>query len=129
MDAEARREELNGITERIIGAAYTVLRELGSGFLEKVYENALAHELRKAGLRVEQQAPVPVVYDGVNVGTYFADIMVNASVIVEIKAARALEDIHQAQTLNYLKATKLSVGLILNFGKPKLEIKRFEYNF
>ena len=116
---------INETTERIIGCAYTVQNVLGVGFLEKVYENALAHELRKAGdLRVEQQKPLRVVYDGIVVGEYAADLVVGDSVIVELKAAKAIDEIHEAQMLNYLKATGVKVGLILNFGTPTLGIKR-----
>ena len=115
---------INETTERIIGCAYTVQNVLGVGFLEKVYENALAHELRKAGLRVEQQKPLRVLYDGVVVGEYAADLVVDESVIVELKAAKAIDEIHEAQMLNYLKAAGVKIGLILNFGTPRLGIKR-----
>jgi len=115
---------INETTERIIGCAYTVQNVLGVGFLEKVYENALAHELRKAGLRVEQQKPLRVLYDSVVVGEYAADLVVDESVIVELKAAKAIDEIHEAQMLNYLKATGVKIGLILNFGTPRLGIKR-----
>ena len=115
---------INETTERIIGCAYTLQNALGVGFLEKVYENALAHELRKAGLRVEQQKPLRVMYDGVVVGEYAADLVVDDSIIVELKAAKAIDEIHEAQMLNYLKATGVKVGLILNFGTPRLGIKR-----
>src|SRR5688500_13364554 len=99
MNADERREELNWMTERIIGAAFTVHNVLGCRFLEKVYENALAHELRKMGFIVQQKHPVPVYYDGIQVGCYFADLFVNSFVIVETKAMRAIDEIHQAQTL------------------------------
>jgi GxxExxY protein len=109
---------------RIIGCAFTVANTLGPGFVEKVYENALAHELRKAGLAIEQQRGVAVTYDGVIVGEYATDLMVDGAVIVELKAVRELDDIHRAQCLNYLKATGLCVCLLINFGKPRLEVKR-----
>ncbi len=115
---------LNPVTEKIIGCAYTVSNTLGVGFIEKVYENALAHELRKAGLRVLQQHPVQVWYDGVAVGDYFADLLVDDCVLVELKAVRALDEAHWAQCLNYLKATNLRLCLLLNFGKTRIEIKR-----
>jgi GxxExxY protein len=118
------RSEVNKITERIIGCAYVVSNTLGAGFLEKVYENALAHELRKTGLRVAQQHPIQVLYDGVIVGDFAADLLVDEQVIVELKVAKALDEVHLAQCLNYLKATNLRIGLILNFGKPRVEIKR-----
>lgn len=116
--------ETNAITEWIIGCAYTVSNTLGAGFLEKVYENALAHEIRKQGLRAAQQHPAPVVYDGVIVGDFVADILVEEAVLVELKAVKALDNIHIAQCLNYLKATGLGVCLLLNFGEPMLKIKR-----
>ncbi|MDR3538766.1 MAG: GxxExxY protein [Acetobacteraceae bacterium] len=115
---------LNGLSERIIGCAMTVLNSLGAGFLEKVYENALAHELRKVGLSVSQQHGVVVTYDGVVVGAYAVDLLVEDKVLVELKAVRALDAIHRAQCLNYLKATGLTLCLLLNFGKPRLEITR-----
>ena len=109
MDTDARRILLDEITRKIIGCAYTVSNSLGSGFLEKVYENALTHELRKAGLQVVQQFGTPVFYDGVVVGDYIADLLVEQFVLVELKAAKALDDIHMAQCMNYLKATGLQV--------------------
>jgi GxxExxY protein len=117
-------EELNAITEKIIGSAFKVSSTLGVGFLEKVYENALAHELRKSGLKVEQQKRIRVYYDGVEVGYYDADLLVDDKVIVETKTVKAFDDIHMAQTLNYLKAAGLTLGLLLNFGTPKLGVKR-----
>jgi GxxExxY protein len=116
--------ELNDLTDRIIGSALTVSNALGAGFLEKVYENALAHELRKAGLAVAQQRGVTVTYDGVTVGDYAVDLLVQESVIVELKATKAVANIHRAQCINYLRATGLHVCLLLNFGNPRLEIKR-----
>ena len=115
---------LNEITERIIGCAYVVANTLGHGFLEKVYENALAHELRKNGLAVEQQKAIKVHYDGVVVGDYVADLLVQGTILVELKAVRALDDIHVAQCLNYLKTAGLKVCLLFNFGTPKVQIKR-----
>jgi len=115
---------INRITEKIIGCSYTVSNTLGCGFLEKVYENALAHELRKAGFKVLQQHEIEVYYDGVVVGKYIADLFVEDSVIVEIKANSGLDDSQKAQCLNYLKAANLKIGLLINFGKPRIEIKR-----
>ena len=115
------------LTEKIIGVFYKVYNTLGYGFSEKVYENALAIELRKLGLKVEQQARIVVYYEGEVVGEYQADLVVNGAVIVELKAARQLADEHEAQLLNYLKATPIEVGLLLNFG-PKAEIKRKVYD-
>jgi GxxExxY protein len=117
-------EELNSITEKIIGCAFKVSSTLGVVFLEKVYENALAHELRKAGLKVEQQKRIRVFYDGVEVGYYDADLHVEDRIIVETKTVKAFDEVHLAQCLNYLKATGLTLGLLLNFATPKLGIKR-----
>ncbi len=111
------------ITGAIIKAFYTVYNALGYGFLEKVYENALVHELTKPGLQVRQQMPIKVTYDGQLVGEYFADLVVEGCVIVEIKAAEGLCPEHAAQLLNYLKATEIEIGLLLNFG-PKPEFTR-----
>ena len=116
--------KFGGLTERIIGCAITVANTLGSGFAEKVYENALAHDLRKAGLLVEQQYGVVVRYDGVIFGDYNADLLVERLVLVELKAVRTLDAVHSAQCLNYLKATGLQLCLLINFGNPRLEIKR-----
>jgi len=116
--------DVNGITGKIIGSAYTVSNSLGIGFVEKVYENALAHEIRKIGLIVEQQARLKVVYDGVMVGDCFADILVEDRVLVELKAVSTLVNEHTAQALNYLRATGLDVCLLINFGTTKVQIKR-----
>jgi GxxExxY protein len=122
MNADSKR--LDEISERVIGCAFTVANTLGAGFLEKVYENALAHELTKAGLMVTQQIAIGVEYDGVTVGTYVADLLVENAVLVEIKAVRALDTNHDAQCLNYLRATGLTVCLLMNFANPRLEIRR-----
>ncbi len=111
------------LTEAIICCFYTVYNKLGYGFLEKVYENALLLELSKRGMTALAQAPINVFYYGDIVGQYFADILVNDSLIIEIKAARNLLPEHEAQLLNYLKATNVEVGLLLNFG-PSPQIKR-----
>jgi len=105
------------ITERIIGAAYEVYNILGYGFLEKVYENALVLELRGDGLDVKQQHPITVIYKGEVIGEYFADLIVEDKVIVELKSANAIDPAHEVQLVHYLKATKLEVGLLINFGK------------
>jgi len=112
------------LTERIIGCAYGVANALGCGFLEKVYENALAHEVRKAGLQIEQQKGIRVVYDGVIVGEYAADLVIEKQVLVELKAAGDLNNVHMAQCMNYLKATGLKTCLLINFGTPRIQIKR-----
>ena len=115
------------LTEQIIKAFYTAYNILGYGFLEKVYENAMAIELGKLGLTVVQQAPIMVNYAGQAIGHYQADLLVADAVLVELKAARALGADNEAQLLNYLKATPYEVGLLLNFG-PKPEIKRKTYD-
>ena len=120
---------LDRLTERIIGCAFTVSNTLGVGFLEKVYGNALAHELSKVGLHARQQYGITVRYDGVVVGEYVADFFVENAIVVELKVARTLDDIHRAQCLNYLKATGLTVCLLVNFGTPRLEIKRIVSGF
>jgi GxxExxY protein len=112
------------LTQRVIGCAFQVSNTLGAGFLEKVYENALAHELRKAGFSVSQQHPVPVMYDGIVIGEYVADLLVESVLLVELKCFRAFTEVHAAQCLNYLKATGLPLCLLLNFGTPRVEIKR-----
>ena len=108
----------------IIGSALEVSNTLGAGFLEKVYENALMIELRKRGMKTEHQKQIVVKYKGLVVGDYVADILVNETVIVELKAAKAIDEIHLAQALNYLRASGLHTALVLNFGTPKLGIKR-----
>jgi GxxExxY protein len=112
------------ITETIISCGMKVSNALGAGFLEKVYENALVLELKKIGLKAEQQKKIAVMYEGSVVGDYFADVLVNDQVIVEVKALKGINESHHAQLLNYLKATGMRVGLILNFGTPRMGIKR-----
>jgi GxxExxY protein len=116
--------EINPITEAIIGSAFIVSNTLGCGFLEGVYENALAHELRKVGFDVLQQHGISVVYDGVTVGIYEVDLVVNGIVLVELKVVRSLSDVHMAQCMNYLRATGARICLLINFGNPKVEVKR-----
>ena len=106
----------SGITEKIIGAAYDVYNELGFGFLEKVYENALAIELKRKGLRFAQQKPIKIFYREMLVGDYTADLVVDDKVVVELKAVNKLDKIHEVQLVNYLKALKVEVGLLINFG-------------
>ncbi len=121
---DEHRKAVNEITESIIGCAFRVANTLGCGFLEKVYENAMSHELTKCGMVVRQQAPLTVHYDDTIVGHYTADLLVDDQVIVELKAVKALDEVHMAQCLNYLKATRLPVCLLVNFGRPKIQIKR-----
>jgi GxxExxY protein len=119
--------DLNDITYKINGAVFEVnrvLRVLGPGFLEKVYENALLVELKEQGLKAESQVPLKVHYKGEVVGEYVVDILVEDSVILELKAVEQFQKIHEAQLLNYLKATGVNVGLLINFKHPRAEIKR-----
>ena len=111
------------LTEDIIKIFYKVYNALGYGFLEKIYENAMMIEFRKAGVPAEAQSPIEVTYEGEIVGEHAADIIVDNKIIMELKAAKKLAEDHQAQLLNYLKATDMEVGLLLNFG-PKPEISR-----
>jgi GxxExxY protein len=114
----------NLMSKRIVGCALTVPHTLGTGFLEKVYENALVHALRKSGLAVSQQHPMIVRYDGIVVDEYSVDLLVEHIVLFEWKAVKAIDEIHRAQCLNYLKAAGLHLCLLLNFGRPRREIKR-----
>ena len=117
-------DELDRISHSIIGAAQRVSSTLGCGFLEKVYENSLAIELRRRGHDVRQQQHVDVRYDNEIVGEYVADLIIDREVVVELKAILGLEPLHKAQCLNYLRATGLRLALLLNFGRPKLEVRR-----
>lgn len=112
------------ITSDIIGAAFEVQKELGYGFLEKVYENAMIVELLARGRKIEQQVPIDVVYKGERIGHYVADLMVAGVVLVELKTGKVLIPRHEAQLLHYLKATGIKVGLLVNFGREKCEFKR-----
>ena len=114
----------NEITHKIIGSAYAVANQLGAGFLEKIYENSLFIELKKQGLVVRQQKAIGVYYDSILVGEYVADLYVERRVIIELKAVKKLDDIHHAQLINYLKASRNVYGLLINFGNPRVEIKR-----
>ena len=118
------KESINKLTEQIINAAFEVLNALGTGFLEKVYENALFIELKQRSIQVEQQVPIRVYYKENVAGEYYADLLVEDALVIELKVVGQITGIHEAQLLNYLKATKMKIGLILNFSKPKLEIKR-----
>jgi GxxExxY protein len=115
------------LTEEIIGAFFAVYNALGYGFLEKVYANALKLELERRGLKVLQEFPIVVRYFGQEIGLYYADIIVNDLVIVEVKATKTLLKEYEAQLLNYLKANPYEVGLLLNFG-PKPEQRRRSYD-
>ena len=117
-------KDFNELTSKIINACYTVFNTLGTGFLEKVYENALAIELSKHGLVVETQKPVKGFYENQIVGDYFADLVIESEVIIELKAVKELAPEHSAQLINYLKASNPKVGLLINFHGSKPEIKR-----
>ena len=112
------------LTEKIIGCAMQVHSTLGPGFLESVYENALVHELAKAGLRTECQKPIVVTYDGIVVGEFSADLLVEDTVMVENKAVQVLHLLNEVQLVNYLTATRVDIGLLLNFGTDRLQFKR-----
>ena len=115
---------LDELTYAINGAIFEVSRILGPGFLEKIYENALILELRKRGIKAEAQVPIKVSYKGTIVGEYFADILVEGQVIIELKTVDRIDKIHEAQLINYLKATGYKVGLLVNFKNTKADIKR-----
>lgn len=121
---EVDRSELDALSQRVIGAIYEVSNVLGPGFLEKVYERALVRELRLRGLQAEPQEPIPVLYKGEAVGEYFADILVEGKLIIELKCVDRFADEHLAQCLNYLKATRLTLALLVNFQHPKVEWRR-----
>jgi len=115
-----KHEELS---ERIIGAAYAVHKELGYGFAEKVYKNALAIQLEETGIRCSCEVPLRVLYHGKTVGEYYADMVVEDKIIIEAKAVNRLDTVHEVQLVNYLKATGLTIGLLINFGRS-VEVKR-----
>ena len=112
------------LTEKIRQAAFEVHQYFGSGFLEKVYENTLKYKLEQLGMHIYQQHPIPVYFNGIKVGEYFADLIVENKIIIELKTISNLDKIHMAQVKNYLKATKIKLGLLINFGTPKLKFKR-----
>ena len=117
--------DINELTYQINGAIFEVNMVLGAGFLEKIYENALMIELQNRGLKAKSQVPINVKYKNKDVGEYFADIVVEDKVILELKAVESLEKVHEAQLLNYLKATDFKLGLLVNFTHPKADIRRF----
>jgi GxxExxY protein len=124
MDTDKTNLLFESVTEQILRCAFEVCNTLGPGFLEKVYERALIRELAAAGLVCVSQAPLPVFYKGALVGDYFADILVEDLVLVELKCVDRLMGEHSAQCLNYLKASGKSICLLLNFQKPRLEFRR-----
>lgn len=117
--ADNSMDEINKITEIIIGSVYKVANSLGCGFLEKVYEKALAYEIRKNSLEVKQQKSIKVYYENFKVGFCGADLWIQDKVLVELKAVKNLDDVHRAQCLNYLKATRVKICLLINFGNPR----------
>jgi GxxExxY protein len=114
----------NAITEAVIGCAYRVSNKLGAGYFEKVYQNSLCVEFAKLGLRFQKEARFVIIYDGVAVGEYVADLIVEDMVLVEVKAVRAFDDAHTAQCLNYQACSKLPLCLLINFAKQRVEVKR-----
>lgn len=125
MDNNDARLAHEYVTGKVIGCAFEVINELGAGFLESVYEKAMLVALRQAGLSVGAQQSVAVMFRGQCVGDFYADLLVENVVLVELKAVKALSSEHEAQIINYLNATGIEVGLLINFGQPKLEYKRF----
>lgn len=132
MDADERRLKAEDeylheeLTQKVIGVFYDVYNELGPGFLESVYHRAFVVALKQSGLRVESELSIPVFFRGVLVGDFLADIVVEGAVMLELKAARELDSAHEAQLLNYLRATTIEIGLLMNFG-PKPKFRRFVY--
>lgn len=116
--------EFENITEKIIGCAYQVYNRMGYGFLESVYEKCMLIELKKAGLKSEYQKPIIVYYDGEVVGQFVADIFVEDTIILELKSVKSIAKAHEVQLVNYLVATGKDVGLLINFGEQKVEVKR-----
>ena len=129
MEAHMDRERLNAVTQKIIGCAYRVGNTLGHGFTEKLYERAMAIEVGSRGLAVETQVPVSVQYRGQRIGRFAVDLLVEGSVLVEVKASKLHPEAFCAQCMNYLKATGLKICLLLNFGGPKVEVRRIVNQF
>ena len=131
MDAQDAQDNQDGkllhakLTRSIIGCAFEVINELGCGFLESVYEKAMMIALADTGLSVQSQKPVEVLFRGEPVGDFYADLLVEERVVVELKSVKTLVPEHEAQVINYLNATGIQVGLLINFGRPKLEFRRF----
>jgi GxxExxY protein len=123
------KQALEELYDRVIQAVFEVSNVLGSGFLEKVYERALMRELAFRGVRAKAQVPMRVHYKGKQVGDYYADILVDGKIVIELKCVDGLRREHLAQCLNYLRATGLRIALLVNFQKPRVEHKRILYNF
>jgi GxxExxY protein len=126
INADERRYKHSELTEQIIGIFYEVYNELGVGFLEKVYEEAMAASLKERGISFQKQVPIPVWFHGQTIGSYDAGLVVNGVVLVELKACKALDPSHEAQLLDYLRSTEIEVGLLLNFG-PRPQVKRLAF--
>ena len=127
INADERRYKHQDLTEVIIGVFYEVYNELGFGFLEKVYEEAMARALKSKGLQVQQQASVLVWFRGEKIGSYEADLIVADVVLIELKACKTLDSSHEAQVLHYLRSTEIEVGLLFNFG-PRPQVRRFAFD-
>jgi GxxExxY protein len=125
MDSNNDNMLFKELSYEVISAVFEVHNTLGPGFLEKVYENALMAELTLRGISAEAQKPLVVQFKGIEVGSYYADIVVNDQIILELKAVEALNKLHEAQVLNYLKATGFKLGILINFGKERIESKRY----
>lgn len=127
MDTAPSGLKHSALSEKIIGVFYDVYNELGYGFLESTYAEAMVVALQQAGLAAQREVPVPVWFRGIKVGQYFADLMINGAILVELKAARTIDGAHEAQLLHYLRATEIEVGLLLNFGlKPQFRRLLFD---
>ena len=122
-------EYLNALTQQVLGAVFEVSNTLGAGFLEKVYQRALIHELRLRGIRAAAEVSIPVTYKGRTIGEYFTDILVEDLLVVELKCAERLSSEHMAQCLNYLRASGRTLCLLVNFKKPKVEWKRIVHRY
>jgi len=121
--------KLNELSEKVIGLSFKVHNRLGRGFVEKVYENALTHELAKESLHVKQQMPIIVRYDSIIIGEFFADIVIENVIVLEIKAVSEISKVHEAQCFNYLRASDLRLGLVLNFGASSVQVRRIVNQF
>lgn len=127
INADERRYKHQELTEQIIGVFYEVYNELGHGFIEKIYEEAMARVLKARGFQVQQQASIPVWFRGETIGVYDADLVINSVVLVELKACKAIDPSHEAQLLHYLRSTEIEIGLLLNFG-PRPQVRRLAFD-
>ena len=127
MDADERRYKHSALTEQVIAVFYEVYNELGFGFLERIYEEALVIALREHGISCEQQVAIPVWFRDRQIGVYDADVVVSEVVLLELKACKGLEPAHEAQLLHYLRSTNIEVGLLLNFG-PRPQVRRLAFD-